>query len=125
MPNPRLVLAQGLIDGSNRVFYTGTPYVPGSTAYILNGRIHSRSLPRGPENDYGYEETAPDAGVITVDVAPLTDDVVQIYFMDRLVTPAPPVQNVSAQTITGRSLRGVVQQQPDAAQRITGIVRPK
>ena len=42
MPNTRIVVAQGAIDGANTIFATGEPYVPGSTAYILNGRIHNQ-----------------------------------------------------------------------------------
>jgi hypothetical protein len=90
MATARIVLAQGLIDGVNRVFSAGVPYVAGSTVYILNGRLHSSKAARGPENDYGYTELDPDSGTIEVDIPPVDGDVVQIFFWDRLVAPPLP-----------------------------------
>jgi hypothetical protein len=118
MANARIVLAQGLINGSNKVFSTGVPYVPGSTAYILNGRIHNRA---GIDSDYGFSETNPDAGEITVDIAPLTDDVVQIFFWDRLVQPAPPITQLTGVVQTSTSLTGVARD-PEVT-RLSGVVR--
>lgn len=95
MPIARIVLASGAIDGTNTVFSTGGfPYVPGSTAYILNGRIHSQSIAGGADYDYGFTESNPGAGEITVDNAPLVGDVVQIFFWDT----APYVEIVGTLT---------------------------
>lgn len=121
MANARIVLAQGLINGVNKVFSTGIPYVLGSTAYILNGRIHNRAIPGGPDYEYGFTETNPDAGEITVDIAPLTDDVVQIFFWDRLVTPAPPITQLTGVVQTSTSLTGVARD-PEVT-RLSGVVR--
>lgn len=95
MANVRIVLAQGAVDGSNTIFATGVPYVPGTTAYILNGRIHSLTLARGVDNPYGYVELDPEGGTIQVDNPPEIDDVVQIFFWDRRVLPAPPVTRLT------------------------------
>lgn len=121
MPNARIVLAQGVIDGANTTFGTGVPFVPGSTAYILNGRIHNQALPRGPDNDYGFVELDPDGGTIKVDNPPLLDDVVQIFFWDRLVTPAPPITNLTGVVRTKQRLEGVARE--DVPERLTGQVR--
>jgi hypothetical protein len=130
MANARIVLAQGLIDGVNTIFSTSVPYVAGSTAYILNGRIHNKALARGPENDYGYIELSADAGTIQVDIPPETDDVVQIFFWDRLVTPPPPI-TVLVGTIptgpgggtssSGRPLQGVIRD--PAVTRLSGVLQ--
>ncbi len=121
MTNVRIVLAQGLIDGSNRVFATGEPYVPGSTAYILNGRIHNLKAARGPDNDFGYIELDPDAGTIEVDNAPLLDDVVQIFFWSRVVIPAPAIDRLTGVVTTGGRVQGVVRE--PTAERLVGVVR--
>ena len=118
MSNTRIVLAQGLINGVNKIFSTGVPYVPGSTAYILNGRIHNRL---GIDSDYGFAETNPDSGEITVDVAPLTDDVVQIFFWDRLVTPTPPISHLTGVVKAGPDLTGVARD--PVVTRLSGVVR--
>ena len=89
MANTRITIATGAIDGANVKFYAPVAYVPGSTAYILNGRVHNLLLSRGVDNDYGYLETNPDTGEITVDVPPAVDDVVQIFFTDRAPAPTP------------------------------------
>ena len=123
MPNARIVLAQGSIDGANTVFGTGVPYVPGSTAYILNGRIHNQQLARGPENDYGFVELDPNGGTIQVDNPPLVDDVVQIFFWDRLVAPAPVVQQLTGVVSKVKRLQGVVQ--PIVPKRIVGVITGK
>jgi hypothetical protein len=126
MANARILLMHGLIDGVNKVFSTGVPYVPLSTAYILNGRIHNRL---GSDSDYGYVESNPDSGEITVDIAPMTDDVVQLFFWDRLVTPPPPI-TVLVGTIptgpgggtssSGQPLQGVIRD--PAVTRLSGVV---
>lgn len=123
MPNTRIVIARGAIDGVNTVFSTGEPYVAGSTAYILNGRIHNRLLPRGPDNDYGYIELSADAGTIQVDHPPLVDDVVQIFYWDRKVAPAPAVQVLTGTVSEGSRNRpqGVIREQVPT--RLAGVVR--
>jgi len=120
MANTRIMLMQGLIDGSNRVFSTGVPYVLGSTAYILNGRIHNRL---GSDSDYGYVESNPDSGEITVDVAPLTDDVVQLFFWDRVVSPPSPIQQLTGVVVTGATLTGVARE--PVVERLSGVVRTR
>jgi hypothetical protein len=121
MANARIVLAQGVIDGSNRVFGTGVPYVAGSTAYILNGRIHSPSIARGPDNDYGYSELDPASGTIEVDNAPVDGDVVQIFFWDRMVQPVSPVAQLTGIVRSTTPLVGVARE-PQTT-RLSGIVR--
>lgn len=113
MSNTRIVLAQGPIDGVNTVFGTGVAYRPGSTAYILNGRIHNQALARGPDNSYGFVELDAAGGTIQVDVPPDIDDVVQILFDDRRVVPAPPITR----------LVGVVKMGADDHARLVGVVR--
>jgi len=119
MANARIVLAQGVIDGVNRTFGTGVPFVPGSTAYILNGRIHNRALARGPDNDYGYIELDPNGGTIQVDIPPDIDDVVQIFFWDRLVTPPPPITVLTGTLPTGAGGSGI----GGGRQTLTGVIR--
>lgn len=106
MPNTRLVVAQGLINGLNRVFLTGEPYVSGSTAYILNGRIHSQGT---LDSRFGYVESNSDTGEITVNEAPVDGDVVLIYFQDRRVAPVPKVQTIIGVTASSMPILGVVQ----------------
>jgi hypothetical protein len=111
VPNTRIVIAQGLIDGVNTVFRTGVPYVAGSTAYILNGRIHNQGLPRGPDNDYGYFESSPDSGEITVDIPPVDGDVVQIFFWDRIVAPPLPFARlIGTISVPAARLTGVIRE---------------
>jgi hypothetical protein len=121
MANARIVLAQGVIDGVNTVFATGVPYVPRSTAYVLNGRIHSLSLPRGPDNPFGYIELSPDSGTIQVDNPPDVDDVVQIFFWDRVVTPPPPITQLAGVVNAKGRLTGVARE--DKPARLAGLVR--
>jgi hypothetical protein len=123
MANARIVLAQGAIDGVNTVFSTGVPYVPGSTAYILNGRIHNQALQRGPDNDYGYIELSPDSGTIQVDNPPLHCDVVQIFFWDRRVTPPPPITQLTGVVHTKQQLEGIARE--DQPERLSGIVQSR
>jgi hypothetical protein len=120
MPNARIVLAQGAIDGVNTVFGCGQPYVAGSTAYILNGRIHNQTAARGPDNDYGFVELDPDGGTIQVDNPPVDGDVVQIFFWDRLVTPAPPITSLTGVVKTKQHLEGVARE--DQPERLSGVV---
>lgn len=121
MPNTRIVIARGAIDGVNTVFSTGEPYVPGSTAYILNGRIHNRLLARGADNDYGYVELSADAGTIQVDNPPAIDDVVQIFYWDRKVAPTPEITRLAGVVTTGQQVQGVAREQ--VPERLAGVVR--
>lgn len=105
MPNARIVTAYGAIDGVNVKFYTGVPYVPGSTVYILNGRTHR------PDYDDGHIESNAGTGEITVKEPPLDGDVVQIFFTDTAPTQSSPVEK----------LNGSLQSQPT---RLTGNLRP-
>lgn len=120
MPNARIVLAQGAIDGANVVFATGEPYVPGSAQYILNGRIHNQRLARGPDNDFGFVELDPDSGTIQVDNPPAIDDVVQIFFWDRKVQPAPLIERLSGTVVAKAPAQGVVRE--PAVERLSGVV---
>lgn len=121
MPNARIVLAQGLINGVNKVFATGVPYVAGSTAYILNGRVHNQHLLRGPDNDYGFIELDPDSGTIQVDNPPVDGDVVQIFFWDRVVSPPGPITRLTG-TISLPATAGGLGAPPQSG-RLTGVLR--
>lgn len=90
MPNARIVTAYGAIDGVNVKFYVGVPYVPGSTIYILNGRLHR------PDYDDGHVESNPGIGEITAKEAPVDGDVVQVFFTDTAPTAASPIQSMGA-----------------------------
>lgn len=124
MPNTRIVVARGAVDGVNVVFGVGEPYVPGSTAYVLNGRVHNQALARGPENDYGYVELDPGVGTIQVDNPLVDGDVVQIFYWDRKVAPAPPVQSITG--VVGIGVAGQQRAQGVVAdvvpQRLSGVV---
>ena len=120
MANARIVLAQGLVDGSNRVFATGEPYVAGSTAYILNGRIHNR-LSVG--SDFGFIELDPDAGTIQVDVAPVVDDVVQIFYWSRKVAPPPAITRLAGVVDEPNHAEGVVRE--PRVDRLSGVITAK
>lgn len=121
MAYARIVLAQGLIDGVNTVFTTSEPYVAGSTAYIYNGRIHSSTLARGPDNAFGYIELDPDAGSIQVDIPPEEGDVVQIFYWSRRVLPAPIVERLAGTVIVTTRVQGIVR--TPMSLRLTGSIR--
>jgi len=114
MPNTRIVTAGGAIDGVNVKFYTPVPYVPGSTAYILNGRT------RRAELDDGYLETNPGTGEITVSEAPLSGDVVQIFFTDTAPSVSSPLEKISATLSTTTRLTGTLSEVKPL--RITGVL---
>lgn len=119
MPNARIALARGLVDGVNTKFYAPVPYVPRSTAYILNGRFHAYG-----NASFGvtYSESDPDSGEITVDVAPEPGDVVQIFFSDRYVQPETPVIKA---TVSSGSPRIAGSLRAPAADKITGAPQPR
>ena len=89
MPNSKIVTAIGVINGVNLRFLAGEPYVAGFTRYILNGRIHAPN-----SDDYSFTESNPDNGEITVSVAPLDGDVVQLFIVDRRPTVIAAVQQL-------------------------------
>lgn len=72
----------GAIDGVNTAFQTSKPYLPGSLYYFLNGQL------KRPDLDDGFVETDPTAGKFQVKEAPLTDDVVQVYYLTSEGTAA-------------------------------------
>jgi len=83
---PRFVAAIGLVDGVNRVFGTGHPYHPGTTALYVRGLLRVRT------DDDGYVESDPAAGLIELNEAPLPGrpsdpsdpgDRVMIFFLDE------------------------------------------
>jgi hypothetical protein len=123
MPNTRLTLARGTVDGTNILFYTPEPYVAGSTAYVLNGRVYSQFAARGISNPFGYAESNPDTGEIQVDFAPQPGDIVQIFFWDRQPTREAQVKEVEVIVAERQEIIGVVQEPvPDV---IVGIVQEK
>lgn len=89
MANTKIVNAIGAVDGVNKRFYTGEPYTPSYTRYILNGRMHAEDA-----GEYGFTESNPDFGEITVVTAPVSGDYVQIFFLDRKVPETPAVRRL-------------------------------
>jgi hypothetical protein len=82
---PRFEVAIGVSDGVNLLFYTPTPYLPGSVAVFLNGQ-----LKRADFMD-GWVESNPVTGEVTLLIAPLggmPPDVVQIFYLDTSVPVA-------------------------------------
>jgi hypothetical protein len=78
-------VGKGVINGLNRVFTVSLPYIGGTTAVFYNGQLKRRDY-----ND-GWSETDPISGVVTLDIAPLIGDVVQVFYVDAL-PPAPGTQ---------------------------------
>ena len=125
MPNTKIVTAIGDIDGVNLKFYTGEPYVAGFTRYILNGRIHP-----AVDDDFSFTESNPDAGEITVTVAPEDGDVVQIFFIDRRPAVIADVQQLEGSIRKAPiQLAGSLQKPPTAQlegavnkKKLTGVV---
>lgn len=116
MPNARIVTAGGAIDGVNVKFYAGVPYASGSTAYILNGRVHR------PDFADGYAETNPGIGEITVSEAPLIGDVVQIFFTDTAPTAVSPLQKLNA-TLKSKPVRIAATLREDKPLVIHGLLK--
>lgn len=111
MPNTHVVPAQGPVDGTNVRFYVPEPYVPGSTAYILNGKIYSQFAARGGFNPFGFVESDPDTGEIQVDFAPSIGSVVQILYWDRKPTVQAPIEALVGVPDEVDELIGVVSEQ--------------
>lgn len=92
MPSPRFEVPAGAVDGVNTVFSVSMPYAIGSTAVFRNGLLQQRDL------DDGWFETDPDTGVVTMKEPPSAfgyPDIIQIFFLDRSPTPAPPPGSVA------------------------------
>lgn len=120
MPNTHIVIARGSVDGANVKFYTPEPYVQGSTAYVLNGKVYSQFVVRGGSNLFGYFESNPDAGEIQVDFAPAVGSTVQIFYWDRKPTLQAPLQDAAAVVAPRGELIGVVSEvEPE---QITGVL---
>lgn len=86
MAIPRFEVAIGVSDGVNLLFYTPTPYLPGSVAVFLNGQ-----LKRADFTD-GWTEANPVTGEVALLIAPLggvPPDVVQIFYLDTSAPVAP------------------------------------
>ncbi len=62
----------GTVNGTNKVFYTSQPYVPGSLEVAENGLIQKRVT--------HVVETDPSSGSFTFDDAPLTGDLLTINY---------------------------------------------
>jgi hypothetical protein len=88
---PHFEVPAGAIDGANVLFTTAMSYTPGSTAVFINGQL---KRPAGVGILDGWTETSPVLGTVTLDEAPLTDDVVQIFYLDTNPLPLIVVQNV-------------------------------
>ena len=76
MAQPRFEVANGAIDGANRVFTLSTSYAPNTTAVFLNGKMQRRDWADG------WVETDPATGTVTLNEAPFVDDTVQVFFLD-------------------------------------------
>jgi hypothetical protein len=72
MPKALVATAIGTVDGVNRDFQTGAPYLLGSTVVFLNGMALRRDW------DNGWVELGSDK--IRMNEAPITGDALQIYF---------------------------------------------
>jgi hypothetical protein len=86
MATPHFEVPAGDVDGVNTVFTVAAPYRPGSTALFLNGQL------KRADYDDGWTESNPETGEVTLAEAPLTDDVVQVFYLDYVVTN---LQNVT------------------------------
>lgn len=72
MPGSVIRPLAGAVNGTNRVFRTPVPYVPGSVAVWINGQL------RRADWDDGWVELGGD--VIELKRAPQPEDVVQAFF---------------------------------------------
>lgn len=76
MALPRFETLVGAIDGVNVTYLTSVPYRATTVAVFLNGQLKVRTFTDG------FAETSPGGGVITMNEAPRTGDVVQAYYWD-------------------------------------------
>ena len=67
----------GSIDGANKTFTTSKAYAPGTLHVFLNGQLKRADL------DDGFIEVNPATGVFEMKEAPLTGDVVQVFYIDE------------------------------------------
>lgn len=70
---PRFEVPAGIINGSNRVFYTSVVYRPGSVMVFLNGQLKADLL------DDGWFELG--TNKVRLKEAPRTEDVLQFYYI--------------------------------------------
>lgn len=71
-----LEIPVGAVDGANQVFTTSESYASGSLHVWINGVL------RLATNTDGWTETSTSAGTVTLKVAPIVGDTVQIFFLD-------------------------------------------
>lgn len=76
MPLPRFEVVTGTINGVNTTFFTSVPYLAGTLAAFLNGQLKRADL------DDGWIETNPSIGAFDYKEPPVTDDVVQAFYLD-------------------------------------------
>lgn len=76
MALPRFEVASGSVDGVNTTFRVSVPYVPGSLALFVNGKLYRQDW------DDGWIETNPATGTFDLKEAPLAGDVIQVFFTD-------------------------------------------
>lgn len=76
MPNPRFQVAVGSVDGVNKLFETSVDYETGTLAVFRNGTLLERSA------DNGWAELG--GNEFEMKVAPLTKDVIHVFYMDTL-----------------------------------------
>ena len=76
MPSPQFEFL-GVGDGVTTVFTTSVPYTAGAIGLWV------RHLAREKSWDDGFFETDPDAGIITLKIAPMVGDAVQVFYFDQ------------------------------------------
>ncbi len=86
MPNPRFETAIGVIDDVNVSFSTSVNYVGGTLAVFRNGVLQEKT------SDNGWIELGGDA--FDMKVAPVIDDILQVFYMDTQPSPDPGVEEV-------------------------------
>ena len=69
---PKIETATGVINGSNTNFSTSASYTSGTLVVFVNGQAKLRT------NDDGWIETG--ATTFQMKVAPLTGDILQVYY---------------------------------------------
>lgn len=92
MSQPKFEVASGNIDGVNKTFAVSVPYASNTTAVFVNGKMYRRDW------DDGWVETNPLLGIVDLKEAPISGDVVQIFFTDT----ASPQPEEEVTTISGR-----------------------
>ena len=76
MPNPRFQVAVGAVDGVNRTYETSVDYTADTLVVFRNGAMTERSA------DNGWVELG--GSQFEMKAAPLTRDVIHVFFMDTL-----------------------------------------